>query len=132
MYVRDSLEREGMGETGQAMGDSQGLVRKECEDLRTFFHQCIHIINQKQSSLPTDADQHINTQPCVAKLVGGQQHLRVSNNVIDLNCLALAYPNTKRENTFDLVEVRFFRCEIRHTKSSFGRDLVFFLKFKHC
>ena len=104
-----------MGETGQAMGDSQGLVCQECEDLRTFIHQCIHIINQKQFSLPTDADQHINTQPTpalrvsVAKLVGGQQQLRVCNNVIDMNCLALAYPNTKRENTFELVEVRFFR-----------------------
>ena len=126
----DSLAR-GVGETGQAMGNSQGLVCQECEDLRTFFHQCIHIINQKQSSLLTDADQHINTQPTsalrvsVAKLVGGQHHLRVFNNEIDLNCLALAYPNTKRENTFDLGEVRFFRCEIRHTKSSF--DFMYFI-----
>ena len=105
MYVCDSLERGVWGKLVKPWGT---VKVQECEDLRTFFHQCIHVINQKQSSLPTDADQDINTQPCVAKLVGGQQHLRVSNNVIDLNCLALAYPNTKRENTFDLGEVRFF------------------------
>ena len=124
----DSLER-GVGETGQAMGDSQGLVCREWEDLRTFFHQCIHIINQKQSSLPTDADQHINTQQTPALRVSvAKQHMRVFNNEIDLNCLALAYPNRKMENTLDLGEVRFFRCEVRHTKSSFGRDFFFKLK----